>query len=83
MIHSHARCDRCEKNLIPLGEEAVTEDFLLDAGWIVVKWIEAEGVEGDDGIEANRDFCSLICAARWCAEEAGAQAGRADDRAGA
>lgn len=80
MIHSHARCDRCEKNLIPLGDEGVTEDYLLDAGWIVLKWTEGDE---DERVEENRDFCSLMCAARWCAEEAGTQAGRADERAGA
>ena len=78
MIHSHARCDRCEKNLIPLGEEGVTEDYVLDAGWIVVHWVE-EGEE--ESIDQSRDFCSMACASRWMDERVKGEADvRADQR---
>ena len=79
-IHSHARCDQCEKALIPLDDDGLTEDYLLDTGWVVIKWIEGDE---EDRVEVSKDFCGFVCASHWTAHEVAAQPGKADDRAGA
>ena len=63
MISSHARCDNCERMLVPMAEtEHVTEEDLLGAGWVLVRWEEDEK-------ECNRDFCSSGCAGKWLVKE--------------
>jgi len=79
MISSHARCDQCEKPLIPLDDEGVTEEFILDSGWVVLSWVEGDE---EDRVDVNKDFCSFVCASHWCENEVAEQAGRTDDRAG-
>ena len=66
MISSHAICDQCEKKLIPIGEVGMTEDFLTDSGWVVLKWTEGAG---EDPVDEAQDFCSFACAGEWCADE--------------
>jgi hypothetical protein len=79
-IHSHARCDQCEKPLIPLGDESVSEDYVLDSGWIVVHWVEGDE---DERVDVSKDFCTFGCASNWIANEVAGQTERkTDDRAG-
>ena len=47
-------------------DEGITEDNLLFAGWIVVRWEEGDE---DEGVEYTRDFCSRGCAGRWLLKE--------------
>jgi hypothetical protein len=66
-ISSHARCDNCERKLIPLDDVTVSEDYLMDSGWVCVKWTEGDE---DSRMDETKDFCGFACAGRWCAKEA-------------
>ena len=62
-IPSHGLCDQCEKKMIPLDDRGVTEETLLEAGWVTVSWSE----EDEEGfLDKVRDFCSFECAGKWC-----------------
>lgn len=62
MISSHAVCDHCERKLVPLDAETIAEDYLLESGWVCVKWTEGD----EDGrVDETKDFCSFRCAGQW------------------
>lgn len=68
-IHSHARCDFCERLLVPPPEDQeIGPDEIKDAGWLILTWSEETE---DDTLDHTRDFCSLRCVAKWCVKEIG------------
>lgn len=74
MIHSHAVCDYepCGAVLFADSEnDTVTDEYLLDTGWTQVRWNEGDD---EERVEEVREFCSFICASRWCAQETDAEA---------
>lgn len=66
MIRAHAVCDYEPCGAVLFTEEdgaSVDESFLLETGWVLVKWAS----EDEEEVDLGRDFCSFLCASRWCA----------------